>query len=136
MRITNRIGEEVESKGPHRDYDLNLSSAIKFITNIQKTALSGMSIQLKDSDQIKRSLLAISWIPPNDAHMGNYCRNIFLHQSYADFQKEMTDAYNAYYKSVKEFWEKRNPTQLLPPLPETAQKASEIVQVDLKWWDR
>lgn len=102
-----------ESKGPHRDYESNLMAAERFSVTVQKNLLQGMSVGVKDSHGLTKSLLLIAFNPPSTAKFGNYATPIPLHQSSNDYSKQVEGVFNVYMDTAKRFWnaQKKN-TQL------------------------
>lgn len=102
------------SKGPHRDFEVNLKQAKRFIENVQK--LPGMSVYISNLHNGDPGILMVTFNPPRNAPIGNYAAPINMHQGSFDFNKQMESIYSAYYNMAKKFWEGWN-LKNTPELP-------------------
>ena len=91
--------------GPHRDYEQNLSVARTFCSRVQKSLLDGMSAKITDSGSLKEALLNISFQPPREDKMGNYCAPIFLHQDRSSVSKQTEAVFMSYLALARKFWD-------------------------------
>ena len=89
------------SKGPHKDYDSNLSNARLFCSRVQKSLLNGMNVKICNSEGLINSLLMISFMPPRKAKMGNYATPIFLHDAHSVVNKKIEIIFNIYLNTAK-----------------------------------
>ena len=94
-------------KGPHRDYEANLVAAERFSATVQKNLLEGMSVGVKDSHGLTKSLLLIAFNPPPDAKFGNYATPILLHQGRSEYSKQVEAVFNVYMDTAKRFWNRQ-----------------------------
>jgi hypothetical protein len=101
-------GASSSSKGPHPDYEVNLSMAQNFINRVEKSLRPGMNVTIKGSHGLDRSLLVISWTPPREAKVGNWANPIFLHQPKHLFAKSLENVFNDYVRKADNF-ERRLP---------------------------
>lgn len=91
--------------GPHRDYEQNLSLSRSFCSRVQKSLLQGMAVKVADSEHLKESLLRISFCPPPEAKLGNYCTPISLHQEKNAVAVQTQSIFASYLAFAKKFWD-------------------------------
>ncbi len=92
------------AKGPHPDYNKNLSNAKLFCGRVQKALPEGMAAKITDSDGLKEALLTISFIPPKAAKMGNFSAPISLHQPMNEVQKQTQSVFDNFKAMAQKFW--------------------------------
>lgn len=140
MRIDSINSQETNPKGPHADYEKNLSKANAFITNIQKSLLPGLGVKLagkiSTEDGLKNTIVEISWRTPTDIYLGNCCYSVSLHQDHNKFCTEIERKFSEYHKSVKSYWDSKQVTQATIPLTKIDEKASKTAQDRFAWLDR
>jgi len=102
-----RGSSEEPSRGPHRDYETNLLAAERFYQAVQKSLHPGMSVGVKDSHGLTKSLLLVAFNPPSDAKFGNYATPIPLHQSNGEYSKQVEGVFNVYMDTAKKFWDRQ-----------------------------
>lgn len=92
---------------PHRDYASNLKIAQLAEVKALNNPIPGLMVKVCDSENLKKSLLMISWSPPKASKVGNYATPIFLHDSTVNVNKKIETIFNVYLKTVKDFWDKQ-----------------------------
>lgn len=90
-----------QSKTNSESYQTNLETAKKFISNVKKSLLNGMSVYVADSHHLPESLFMIAWRPPINEKIGSMACPINLNQNSADFKNELEKEYNKIYTFAK-----------------------------------
>ena len=66
------------------------------------------------SPELPKSLMYVSWKPPEEHPAGNYATPIFLHDTTSNVNKRIEGVFNTYMRKAKDWFDK-HPTQ--PDLP-------------------
>lgn len=97
-------------RSEHPDYRQNLLTAENFIKKTQKSLLRGMSVNVCDTHNLKKSVMTVAWTPPVESNRGRCATPISLHQKSSEVNAQIENIFSCYLKCVGKF-EKDHPMQ-------------------------
>lgn len=103
---------QVENAGsPHMDYSKNLKSAYNFIDKMKPKMPNGMSVSVRDSENLPKSLLLFAFSPIPSEKCGRFSHAVQLHDSFYEVRGRVgrcwqmfTEIANKNKEFVNDYW--------------------------------
>lgn len=95
---------ETFSESTHKDYNINLNVARRWMTDNYKRYSDVFNVALRDSHSLKESILMFTFTPAMPVPHGRYGEPISLHQDMKTFQIQLSNASQKYGNMVTNYF--------------------------------